>query len=267
MSYNFHWQNLNDRPGGEGSGFVHGRAWLVDYEVRGGARPAFRVEWVHGGRTCGLTVDFDASDRSVCLHVAVPWLFSYFLEVEGLPAVIFPRRLFKWRRGQYEHQGLHRSVGVRIFDWAAWIDLWNDPEESRHGDPWYWRLILRPSKILDLLFGRQKFEKRILRELAVLVPMPERAYPGKAVEELSTWTRPRFPWRPLSERVVRVSVEVPGGVPVPGKGENAWDCGPDAIYAQSSSATTVEQAIANFTAAALCQRMKRGGSYEYSVGG
>jgi hypothetical protein len=51
---------------------------------------------------------------------------------------------------------------------------------------------------------------------------------------------------------------------VPGKGENAWDCGPDGIFAMSGLGRTVEEAIGHVVAAALRDRHRRGHDHAYA---
>lgn len=41
-------------------------------------------------------------------------------------------------------------------------------------------------------------------------------------------------------------VEAPAGVPIPGKGENSWDCGDDNIWGASFAARTVKEAVKKF---------------------
>lgn len=44
----------------------------------------------------------------------------------------------------------------------------------------------------------------------------------------------------------RALVECPSGMQIPGKGENGFDCGEDAIYAASFVAETVKEAVRKF---------------------
>jgi hypothetical protein len=43
-----------------------------------------------------------------------------------------------------------------------------------------------------------------------------------------------------------VEIEVKGGVPVPGDGENSWDIDDDAVEIMTVAADTIEEAIAKF---------------------
>lgn len=43
-------------------------------------------------------------------------------------------------------------------------------------------------------------------------------------------------------------------VPVPGKGENDWDCGDDAIHGSTFAATTIPEAIGKMVGSAMRTR-------------
>ena len=69
--------------------------------------------------------------------------------------------------------------------------------------------------------------------------MPEGKYPAHVKRERRTWKRPRW-FTPLVRGYWDVDVE--SGIPVPGKGENSWDCDDDAIFASSFSVNKAETA-------------------------
>ncbi|HXI16285.1 MAG TPA: hypothetical protein VNM48_07925, partial [Chloroflexota bacterium] len=75
----------------------------------------------------------------------------------------------------------------------------------------------------------------------------------------STWGRRRWPHWPLTRRMVRADVQVPEGVPHPGKGENAWDCGEDATYALTCAEQTPEAAVGRLVESVLRDRRRYGG--------
>jgi hypothetical protein len=62
---------------------------------------------------------------------------------------------------------------------------------------------------------------------------------------------------PLTHRSALVESET--GVPVPGKGENSWDCGEDALYSLSTTAATIDEAIEKFKASVMKTRERYGG--------
>jgi hypothetical protein len=89
--------------------------------------------------------------------------------------------------------------------------------------------------LTDALFGKPKHSLEILSEQDIT--MPEGKYPAHVKRERRTWKRPRG-FTPLVREYWDVDVE--SGIPVPGKGENSWDCDDDAIFASSFSVNKAE---------------------------
>lgn len=52
-------------------------------------------------------------------------------------------------------------------------------------------------------------------------------------------------------------VEAPAGVPIPGRGENSWDCGDDNVWGASFAAKTVNEAARKFMADIRETRIRR----------
>jgi hypothetical protein len=77
---------------------------------------------------------------------------------------------------------------------------------------------------VDFLFGRQKYSEDVLETVPVSLAMPEKTYTGTVKLLRSKWKRPRAWW---TQTILYAHIDVPGGVPFPGKGENSWDCGED----------------------------------------
>jgi hypothetical protein len=114
----------------------------------------------------------------------------------------------------------------------------------------------------DFLLGdRVHSEEVLIRQPKLKIPMPEGTYDASAKLTRGTWKRPRWPF-PLV--VMRVSIDIPDGIPIPGKGENSWDCGPDATYGTTGPASSIEEAVGDLVARTLETRKRRGGSADYS---
>lgn len=253
-----HWQNLDtsrdDRL--KGRGWRHGRAWLSVGPLDETSHPCrpwnFGVEWVlgrWGHKLLGLRVevaDGDANDE-IAGHIAIPGGALYGNAQTSLTRKI-SRRLC---RRTYDGG---REVALRIERSGVWWRLWASPHGwSRETPRWrdgHW-------DHRDALLGRMRYQREVLEEREILVPMPERAYPATATLTESTWTRQRFGW-PCS-RLARVEIEIPGGVPVPGKGENAWDCDEDAIHSITTAADSIPEGIAKLVQSALTTRERYGG--------
>jgi len=248
----FHWQNLNDKPGNrQGSPLRHGRAWL-HLGPRDRESTVVGWEWVVGGRRCAAEFNAHRSDGvGVQLSFAIPLLLSLYLTLDGGAFSWLAQKLLP--ADGYEG----RQTSIRIFDWAIWWEVWTNPMEWSSRTP-KWRNGCW--HVLDTLLGKQKYVQRELSVTTALIPMPERSYPCTITLREDTWKRPL--WFP--QRLLRANVDLKANpIPVPGKGENSWDCGEDATWGLSCQAATVEEAIAATVERALGTRRRHGGSVEW----
>lgn len=238
-----HSQNLNDLPGGHhGPMWRHGRAWLWLRQDDRGGNPVLGFSWyvttrfLHAQFTLGGEDDFGAS-------VAVPGLALWLSGERVLPGWLrrrLPRHDGHTTGISYFHEGHHLTWRLHYPDMdAPRVPKWR-----------YWSVFVD-----DLLFGRATFSKRVLQTVEASVPMPEGAYPATVTLTEDSWRRPRW----FTRRLLRAEVDVPGGVPHPGKGENGWDCGEDATFRMTTPAQTVEEAIGAFVASVLRDRYRYGG--------
>jgi hypothetical protein len=255
----FHWQNLNELPGDRcatGNAFWHGRAWLYLKEV-----VTLAWSWNFKSTFCHVRFSVDGDENEVGFAIALPPV-ALWLHLGG--------RLGKWltklMRCDYHSVAgpgrdiycMHREIQFSIHDWTLWSSIWRKRDSWSRDDPWWmhWSLNLP-----DLFLGERKHSKVVLEQRVVTVAMPEGAYEAKAELLRETWKRPRWPW-PLV--LLRTDVEVPAGIPVPGKGENSWDCGPDAIYGQCGPAESIEEAVGNLVGSVLKTRRQRGAKADYA---
>lgn len=155
-----------------------------------------------------------------------------------------------------------REIAVRLaradggtWRWSFWhpTDSWSSKTPKWRNGSWC---------PLTSILGRWEFSEEVLGTTQAVVPMPEGTYPATVTMDRATWRRKRFPF--ISKTMLGAKVEVEGGIGHPGKGENAWDCGDDAIYSISCRAATVEEAIGQMVASVLRNRMKYGGSHEFT---
>lgn len=121
---------------------------------------------------------------------------------------------------------------------------------------WEWRL--RP-RLTDRILGRVQFTTDKGEPRPIVIDMPEGEYQATIREVAITHKRPRSP---RAQRFQRWDIDIPQGLPVPGKGENSWDCGEDAIYGSSfpQDGLNVAEAIAYIQADALRTRARYGGA-------
>ena len=109
----------------------------------------------------------------------------------------------------------------------------------------------------DFFLGKPEYSSETLQEKHVLIPMPEKAYKAIAKLSIATWKRSRW----FAEKLKRINFEMIEPVPIPGKGENSYDCDDDAIFSMTIPAETIEDGIGEFVKDVLKTRMKRMGKH------
>jgi len=221
--------------------------WWLHRRDRGGT--VLRVEIAmpsHSWFSVGFDIHGWGDDA---IHVTVCLLrFGLYLGFNGA----FSRWLTR-------NQQTGREYGVSIHNGKIWIKLGGNPMEWSNRDPWWWNITIDPARIL---FGRMKHSERTVSKTETVIPMPEGSYPCVVELRDERWQRARLPF--ASQKLRRAHIEVEsGGVPVPGKGESAWDCGDDAIYSLCCPAKTVEEGIAAYVESAMRTRRRYGGSVNW----
>ena len=246
--FRYHWQNLDDDRVGNhiGTGILAGRAWLNWYGKR---EYGARIAWYFGNRSnhCGAGITVLSDDSDCGFHICIPYLFSIYIAAILLPAKLV-HKYFKTATYGYD-------LDFSIHDQKMWINLFRDDLAGWGNEPW-WKsrmIILCP---VDWLLGHDKYSTRDMDHICVEVAMPEKTYKGVVKIFESTWKRPRWPFK---TRLVRTDLKLEEGIPVPGKGENSWDCGENCVYSQTSHSKTAAEAIASMIESALKTREKYGG--------
>lgn len=244
MKYlSFDWQNLTDRKRMEhyeGSILQHGRAWLRLGHCNRGV--IFRWEWLFWTLRFNLGVTVGNDENDLTFSIGLPG-FQFYWSIDG----IWPR---KWKS-----YGFGRDTSIRIFDWALWINIWRDDSTWSSHAKW-WRQRAFTFRPIDFLLGGDKASHRDLEERDVQIAMLEKTYDINVKIQEWTWKRPRWPF---AKKLLRAHVEPKEPVPVPGKGTAEWNCGQDAIYSSTFTASTIDEAVATFTARLLETRGKYGG--------
>jgi len=254
-----HWQNLNEDARGNAEGRLpwHGRAWL---HVGGHRGDSFRVEWNLWSKTCGIGVTTErGGDDTIAGHVAFPPVAFYFGAELRKDRLV--RRIADWVSeksadmfGRRESKWSGSRTSLRIFDGAIWWQLFADDRGWTCDRPRWRDGNWKPA---DTFLGKTKYTRLVVEDAKeVLVPMPERAYAGTVLLTEDTWKRPRW----FAKTKLFATVEMTEPVPIPGKGENSYDCGEDAIHSASVSARTVEDAIVEVVRSALRTRKRHGGT-------
>lgn len=257
----WHWQNLKRDAVGRG---LYGRAWLHLYwghpDRRGRKLTCLGADWSFFRRQHSVGVSLDVGtgdgDRDVVFAVRIPY-FGIYLSAED----VWPRRWEFYNTGQKYPSS--REWSITWHNAALWIALGRDPDESwGRGGPPFWKdarssqrhIVIHP---LDILFGPTRCTTTRIADESAAVQLPEGDYPVRVVIERRIWGRPRLPWR-RRERVY-ATVKSERGLPIPGKGENGWDCDEDAYFSIGTPETTVAGAVAHATASVLKRRQRYGG--------
>lgn len=199
--------------------------------------------------SCGLSVCLD--DEELQTHVALPPL-SVFVSVEHP----LQRAAFYKVTSKAERYAGGMTTGIRVFEWALWWDVWHTRHEWKSTTPRWRHGSFHP---LDAWFGRLSINTVERSTHDVLIPLAEKNYLAHVKLTDDTWTRARWPRWPFTKQRFRCNVDIPGGIPVPGKGENSYDCGDDATFGLSADARTPEEAVAQVVQSVMNTRRRRGG--------
>ncbi len=194
---------------------------------------SIETSWLSGGLSVGLQI----------LHGQ--WTASLRLGVASLH-VSLP--------GGYRNYGDDREIHISVHSGALWWAFWTDPLSWSSTTPKWRQGNFNPA---DFVLGRRSCTNSLIEARDVLVPMPERAYSAKAELREWVWRRPRWPF---AMRVKRVSIELPEGIPFPGKGENSWDCGDDATFGITTGpCSSIAEGVGVLVGSVLKDRVRHGG--------
>ena len=237
-------RNYDDRNAPLPTGFcTHGRAWLK-WEGNG-----IGAEWSLFSRGMGIGVTFSSTgDDAIMLSLAIPFLFALYLSLERakwvkqLPGV-------RWVSGDYNSG--ERELRIAVHNNAVWWNIWINGMGMRKSS---WRDGC--FHIDDFFLGRSKHSATPRQYRVAALEMPEGFYTAKITLLTSTWKRPRWPF---ATSVDCADVEIEGGVPVPGDGENDWDMDDDCILSGMYPASTVEEALAAVRESAMRTRRRNSG--------
>lgn len=248
----------------------HGRAWIhvrrIGRRAIGRWNPArtmrgdveFGAEWVllrertqrpDTSHSIGLSVKVGTagSEQDLALHVGLGRLASLFVHSGGL--------LPGWALARgYESRVTELMVGTDHLHW----EFWHPRHSWKSGTPRhrYWHVDYE-----RVLFGNSTVEWEVTDSGRVDVPMPEGVYPATYEVKKGTWTWPNKPLGRFRPAIVRFSTTIAPDtpIPVPGKGENSWDCGDDAIHEHSGPGQNVAHAVGATVGSALRDRRAYGG--------
>lgn len=235
----FHSQNLNEDRHGRPKGLPYeGRCWL--HSPLG----EFQFEWALSTHSlAAFHVQADGENGGLSFHTKlIP--VSLFLTLP-VPSKRWKKR-FGYSNANFIDLSLSREDDVSLrwqfggdtMSWSSKTPKW------KHGN----------FSITDFVLGKREYAEGDQEVHRVKIPMPEGAYDATVALGVDRWERPR--WFPLTIR--RARVDVPLGIPFPGKGENSWDCGEDCSFGFTGPAENVEDAIGKQVASVLRNRRRNG---------
>lgn len=149
----------------------------------------------------------------------------------------------------FPHQGCYFELNVEDRD-GSWSK----------GQPWWRSWSITTSTLL----GKNRSEVTEQPGGMAKIPLPEGIYQGAWTEKtyVNYYTRPLGV---LRDRLLgprkhsSIYLEIPGGIPIEGKGENSYDCGMDGLF--GCSGRTVQDAVGNAVTAVLRDRERYGGPH------
>lgn len=240
------------RNDGEGKRGPHGAARLYV-----GDCVEASAEWSILGRHSfgmGAVLGRNGAESDVGLDLHALQLGSLYLRLRS-----------PWTRWLRVHRGCdgwwqarHYGITVAGGSWR-WVHVQLGAYEGMGPDKRRWR---------DLVVNKHTFLGRNRTETVqgiggeTVVPMPEGDYPA-VWREVTTTTRYTAPLGRIRDAIrgPRIShyikLDIPGGIPVEGKGENSWDCGMDGTC--GTSGATVHEAVRNAIDATIRHRKRYGG--------
>lgn len=228
---------------------VNARVWI---DVEDGLHTT--LQYVFPSNVFNLGVHFDDDEDPLSFRLCVPPLGLYvnfesraLHKIGAFVADALPSDMGK--------SYCDRDFSLRIFDWAVWWNLgvsqmgWSSTRPKWRNGSWHF-------------FGSHKLQsEKLVYERDVLIPMPERSYRWHAKLYRTTWGFDKLP-RLFDRELMRVQLDSRPGeqIPKPGKGENSWDCGEDALFGSTAPACSIEEAVGGVVGSVLRDRKRYGGS-------
>lgn len=227
----------------------------------GCGRSLLRVEWALGRDVSPGVSLAVTGEPDIVAHVALPLVGLWVSK----PTTNDVQERWAARAkdvGARRYDGVD-IVDVSVHDRAIWWSLMH-PQMSWESKTPRWRNgSFHP---VDALLGSPKYTSEPIVSRDVQIPMPEGTYDWTITLSRDTWRRPRWPFHITR---VRAKADAKKGehIPMPGKGENSWDCGADALHGSGAEARTIKDAIGSVVASVLRSRQRHGGDHVFVEGG
>lgn len=238
----FRWQNLNDSKDGSVGLPIYGRCWFKLND-----ETTLEIEWNLKTHFCHAYINF-GGENVITTSVGFPPIALWF-SIENY-------KLLDSLNKRFNNFFDGRKLGLHFFDyylnwqlfvknhyWCSSTPKWRDGSIN----------------ILDLLFGKVKYEEKVLSNKVVTIPLLEKNYKAKLKMFVSYWKRPRW----FTKKLSRASIDMIEPIPIPGKGSCSYNCDDDKCYGITVPAKTPEQAVGKLVEDILKTRSKRGSNWEW----
>jgi hypothetical protein len=108
--------------------------------------------------------------------------------------------------------------------------------------------------IPDLVFGRASYSEKVIEEKKeIFIILPEGRYKATCEIKDSYWKRPRWFFNKI---IRRAFINIDKGIPIPGKGDNSWDCDDNAVFGHTGPSDSCKEASDELSIYVLKQRQK-----------
>lgn len=239
----FHSQNLKkeDRE----NVWFNSRCWIYPFSGDNSYRTSIGIQLVLPSESLRFTFDINDGDSAFGLSICV-FLFGLYINIENPLLNRFARWLTINKQNKY---GCQREFGFYTYGDAIVTHFWHDSMDSSNNRHIF-GFLNTYTHVLDILLGKNVYTSEVLKEKKVEIPMPEKTYLGKGTLELCTWKRPRW----FAKSIRRVTIEVEGGVPHPGKGTTSYNCDDNALHSLTTCEDSIEKGVGVFVGSVLDYR-------------
>jgi len=214
---------------------------------------------------------FDGEDNGLRLSASTPLAYAALSALHVVPRRVRDRA-FEWaesthargrsRLSPYDLDPFEREIAsVSVDPDGVSVGIWRGESwsfDDHHDWPWYTNGVHLRADLRELLFGRLLYHEQETDAVSVKVVLPEGSYAAKVVLARVAWRRERSPFALRWQW--RAKIEVDGGVPVPGKGTEAWNVEEDAIFGTTfpvQEGVPFAAAVANAFARSILDRRQR----------
>lgn len=213
-------------------------------------KPSVHFEWSSAGNMRGATFTFGGDEKDFTFFIGLPWLGSVYVSFDRILPASWHKAAREWAERKAEAINATegrgtvyaymldpfdgRVTGVTLLGDHLSFKLWNShsgwsQRDAKvapwNGNGWYKGFFLR-----DAFLGKEKRTSHVVATRSLICQMPEGDYTVEV--EISHVTRKRA--LTSTKHTYCATIKCDGGIPFPGKGENDYDCGEDAVFSWSS---------------------------------